>query len=187
MRRLLVTFVAVTVVTACGDSPTSPGDRSGSLSIHMTDSPFSEAQAVLITFSEVSVHQENTDWTVVPFAAGATSRTCDLKQLEGAQDILGTEWLTAGRYTQIRLLVTAAALYDAPAAAGPCAGTIDPPGDPIGEVEIPSGEVKLNRPFELAEESTTTIVLDFDGDQSIHETGNGRYIMRPVISVASVQ
>jgi len=153
----------------------------------MTDSPFSEAQAVLVTFSEVSVHREDTDWTVVPFADSATSRTCDLKQLEGAQDILGTGALTAGMYTQIRLLITAAALYDTPAAPGACAPTIDPPGEPIGEVEVPSGEVKLNRPFELAEDGMTTIVLDFDGDQSIHETGNGRYIMQPVITVASVQ
>jgi hypothetical protein len=31
-----------------------------------------------------------------------------------------------------------------------------------------------------------TMLLDFDGNQSIHLTGNGRYMMSPVISVLSV-
>jgi hypothetical protein len=36
-------------------------------------------------------------------------------------------------------------------------------------------------------DGTTTIVLDFDGDKSIKETGNGRFMMSPVIGVKSVQ
>jgi hypothetical protein len=30
-------------------------------------------------------------------------------------------------------------------------------------------------------------MIDFDGDKSIHQTGNGRYTMSPVISVVSVK
>jgi hypothetical protein len=30
------------------------------------------------------------------------------------------------------------------------------------------------------------MVLDFDGDQSVHETGNGRYMMSPVVGIVSV-
>jgi hypothetical protein len=33
----------------------------------------------------------------------------------------------------------------------------------------------------------TAILLDFDGEQSIHETGGGRFVMTPVIGVVSVQ
>jgi hypothetical protein len=47
--------------------------------------------------------------------------------------------------------------------------------------------VKLNRQFDVPAGGATTILLDFDGDRSIHETGNGRYMMRPVIAVVSVQ
>lgn len=54
-------------------------------------------------------------------------------------------------------------------------------------VEIPSGEVRLNRQFDLTANAATTILLDFDGDQSVRETGNGRYMMTPVITVVSVQ
>jgi hypothetical protein len=54
-------------------------------------------------------------------------------------------------------------------------------------VEIPSGEVKLNRQFTVPTSGSTTMLLDFDGDRSIRETGNGRFMMTPVIAVTSVQ
>jgi hypothetical protein len=53
-------------------------------------------------------------------------------------------------------------------------------------LEIPSGEVKLIQPFELTGTGTTTIELDFDGDQSVRQTGNGRYRMTPVIKILAV-
>ena len=54
-------------------------------------------------------------------------------------------------------------------------------------VTIPSGEVKLNREFDVSSATTTTMLLDFDGDKSVRDTGNGQYMMSPVIAVVSVQ
>ena len=54
-------------------------------------------------------------------------------------------------------------------------------------VTIPSGEVKLNRAFDVPEGGATTVTIDFDGEKSVHETGSGEYMMSPVISVVSVQ
>jgi hypothetical protein len=31
-----------------------------------------------------------------------------------------------------------------------------------------------------------TMLLDFDGNQSIHATGSGRYMMSPVVTILSV-
>jgi hypothetical protein len=165
--------------------------------MRLTDSPFSDAKAVLVTFSEVSAHREDAEWATVPFAADAggaavTERTCDLKKLQGPVDILGGGLLTAGHYTQIRLVVKKATIYfdgTVDPAALACATTAVPPAGNTSkaDVTIPSGEVKLNRGFDLAADGTTTIVLDFDGDKSIHETGNGRFMMSPVIGVKSVQ
>jgi hypothetical protein len=97
--------------------------------------------------------------------------------------------LTAGHYTQIRLTVASATIYfDNPSGApSACATTIAAPAGRSANLDIPSGEVKLNRGFDLAADATTTIVLDFDGDKSIRETGNGRLMMIPVIGVKSVQ
>ena len=53
-------------------------------------------------------------------------------------------------------------------------------------VDVPSGEVKLNREFDITSNSPMTMLIDFDGNQSIHPTGNGRYMMSPVVTVLSV-
>ena len=54
-------------------------------------------------------------------------------------------------------------------------------------MDVPSDVVKLIHPFDITGSATTTILLDFDGDKSIHQTGNGAYKMQPVIKVVSVQ
>jgi hypothetical protein len=189
MRFTLLSTIAVlaTAVACGGDSPTSPS-QAGTLRVMLTDSPFTDAKAVLITFSEVTAHKStDEEFTKVPFA-GATSRTCDLKKLQSAQDVLGTGPLSPGQYTQIRLVVSSATLYFDNAAGGdPCAPTIAAPAGRSSVVEIPSGEVKLNRQFTVPEAGATTMLLDFDGDRSIRETGSGRYTMSPVVSVVSVQ
>jgi len=155
----------------------------------LKDSPYSDAKSLLVTFSDVSVHRDDQAadaWTKLPFAAGS-ARTCDLKKLVTAQDILGVGALPAGHYTQIRLTVTSAALYfDTAAAGAACAEAITAPSGNSASVEIPSGVVKLNREFTVSSGGSTTILLDFDGDKSVNQTGNGRYMMSPVISVVSV-
>jgi len=190
MRVIFAAVVGCTLsVLACSGSPTGPSGPSGRFNLMLKDSPFSDAKSVLVTFTEVTAHRDpETDFTKLPFAASATSRTCDLKKLETAQDILGVGTLPAGHYTQVRLLVSSATIYFENAAAGdPCAPTIAAPAGRNAPLEIPSGEVKLNRQFEIAASGATTMLLDFDGDRSIHQTGTGSYMMRPVIAVVSVQ
>ena len=173
---------------ACGGSNSPSG--SGSLNLMLKDSPYSDAKSLLVTFSDVSVHRADEgdeSWTKLPFAGGATSRTCDLKKLVTAQDILGVGSLPAGHYTQIRLTVTSASLHFENAAAGAaCVDTLPVVAGAMADVTIPSGVVKLNREFDVPEGGTATILVDFDGDKSVHETGNGRYQMSPVITVVSV-
>jgi hypothetical protein len=154
------------------------------------DSPYSDAKALLVTFSDVTAHRSGEGgFTKIPFGeAGALSRTCDLKKLVDAQDVLGVGSLTEGHYTQVRLVVSSATLYFEEASTGPaCATTIPVPGGRSASVEIPSGEVRLNREFDVTSTGATTMLIDFDGDKSVHETGNGRFRMTPVIGVVSVQ
>jgi hypothetical protein len=178
-----------------GSSTGSNSGAMGTLAIHLTDSPFSDAKALLVTFTDVSVHRADPgEWRTLPFAAGS-SRTCDLKKLNGATDVLGVGSLPAGKYTQVRLNVSSAVIYfDAPSVGAACAPQIAPPAGTHAPVDIPSGEVKLNNEFTVTG-SATTMLLDFDGDQSIHQTGSGngngnnnsKYMMSPVIRVVSVQ
>ena len=179
--------ILVVAAAACGGGGASTAPSGGNAVVMLRDSPFSDAKAVLVTFSEVSAHKSGADFFTVPFAGGATSRTCDLKKLQTAQDILGTGPLAVGHYTQVRLVVSSATLYFDNAAAGSaCGALIAVPAGRSAPLEIPSGEVKLNRDFDISG-ATTTMLLDFDGDKSIRETGNGRFMMTPVIGVVSVQ
>jgi hypothetical protein len=165
-----------------------PAATNATLNVMLKDGPFVDAKAFLITFSEVSAHLSGGAFTSLPFVSGAASRICDLEKLTTAQDVLGTGPLPVGHYTQIRLVVTSATLYFDHASAGPaCAPAIAAPGGRQAAVTIPSGEVKLNREFDLMATNATTMLLDFDGDQSVKETGNGRYMMTPVINIVSVQ
>ncbi|MGE5357963.1 MAG: DUF4382 domain-containing protein [Bacteroidales bacterium] len=206
-----VIALAVATIVACGKSspatpsdgtgttsvsnPGTPGSSTGRLSVSLKDSPFSEASAVLIKFSEVSAHHSGGSWFTVPFANGAENRFCDLKQLQAktATDILGVATLETGHYTEIRLTVASAMLYfdQTPTTAGPCYSTeptmTPSAGKAAAVVNIPSGVIKLNRPFDIDGGATVNMLLDFDGDKSIHMLGNGKYQMSPVISVVSVQ
>lgn len=172
-------------------TPTTPA--SGTLSVRITDSPFSDARAVLVTFSAVNVHLADGDsWQTIPFTSGG-SRTCDLKKLQGPTDVLGVGSLPSGHYTQVRLVVSSANIYFDNASSGAaCAASIAAPSGKSASVDIPSGEVKLNHEFTVSG-GATTMVLDFDGDQSIKATGSGngksptKYMMTPVIRVVSVQ
>jgi hypothetical protein len=164
--------------------------------MRITDSPFSDAKSVLVTISELQVHREDAEWQTIPFPDDAATpaieaeRTCDLKKLQGPVDILGGGLLTAGHYTQIRLVVKKAVIYFdvAPDPAAPACTAVEPvlTSTNMANVTIPSGEVKLNRGFDLATDGTTTITLDFDGDKSIRQTGTGTYMMSPVIAIKQV-
>jgi hypothetical protein len=217
MRSMAGLAVVVVLTGACSGSasapatsefgnPAAPSANSGgssSLTLMLKDSPFSDAKSLLVTFSEVNVHASGDNWITVPFVSGS-SRTCDLKKLETAQDVLGVGLLPAGHYTQLRLVVSSATIYfDNPAAGPACASSISAPAGTNAPVDIPSGELKLNREFDLASSGGTTILLDFDGDRSVKQTGSGnpdgngrgngggngvtgKYMMTPVIGIVSV-
>jgi hypothetical protein len=192
--RLGILVLSLTGLWACssgGGNTTSSGGSSGTagasgtLTISLTDSPFDDAQSVLVTFSEVQAHHSGNGWVTVPFTTGNT-RTCDLKQLVGARDVLGVGSLPSGHYTQIRLVVSQSALYFDNKTSGPaCASYILAPSGNNAPLEISSGEIKLNREFDLTAGGASHILLDFDGDKSIHKTGNENYSMNPIISIVS--
>jgi len=54
---------------ACSDSPSSPSLTGGNFNLRLRDTPFTDAKAVLVTFSSVRAHRSDSDWTVVPSSA----------------------------------------------------------------------------------------------------------------------
>jgi Domain of unknown function (DUF4382) len=192
LRSLVVVAVVVAMACACASSNSTSPTPAGNATLHvmLKDSPFSDAKALLVTFSEFNAHAAGSGFgnePRLPFASDATSLTCDLKKLTNAQALLGTGALPAGHYTQLRLVVSSATLYfDNASSGGACAPTIAAPAGRSAAIDIPSGELRLNREFDLTGTTPTTILLDFDGDRSVRDTGNGRFMMTPVITVDSV-
>ncbi len=188
MRLAILGAAMLAAATSgCGASATSPTPTGSTLNVMLKDSPFSDAKALLVTFSEVSAHRSGGDFMPLPFTGGST-RTCDLKKLTTAQDILGSGPLPVGHYTELRLIVASAAIYfDTASSGAACGPTFIAPSGRMSSVTIPSGEVRLNREFDVTAVNVTTMLVDFDGDRSVNQTANGQYMMMPVIAVVSVQ
>jgi hypothetical protein len=194
-RSVIAVAVAAGLLSfACSGSdssptgPSGPGGSGGNFNIRITDSPYGSAKAVLVTFSDVSVHKDG-NWTKVPFSGGGSTRTCDLKKLQNsAQDILGAASLGQGAYTMVRLTVQGAKIFfdNSAVSSTPCAPSIAEPAGAAFPLTIPSGEVRLNGSFNISS-AVTTMLVDFDGESSINQTGNNAYMMNPVIRIVSVQ
>jgi Domain of unknown function (DUF4382) len=219
MRRVSVALVvALVLAVACSSSnPTSPGSTpavssgsstspgtgttgssgTGTLRLMLKDAP-TNASAVLVTFSAISVHMSGGGW--IELSSGLTSEslplTCDLIKLRSGGILLGTGEIAAGHYTQIRLMMPKVTLYQGgtPTSSLACvtaenAATAVPVGAVPAEgsdVTVPSGDIKLNHEFTLSGGTTLTITLDFDASKSIHETGNNKFMMTPVINIDSM-
>jgi hypothetical protein len=168
----IIIFMTGIIFTGCTeDNNTNPplGDQ-GRLKIHLTDAP-ADYDEVNITFSSIEIHREDTGW----FTVSTEIQNVDLLTLRnGATVLFADTILSVGKYTQIRLhIVDAEVVVD---------GITYP-------LEIPSGDqsgLKLIHPFEIIPDFTVELLLDFDAHRSIHQTGNGRYIMKPTIRVVPI-
>ncbi len=137
----------------------------GSLEIYVGDATGPWAH-VVVTFSEVQAHEAgaapDTGWHDVGMRAG----TVDLATLVGLSDLLASDRMPPGKYTDIRIVVTAAS------------GQMTD-GTPV-TFTVPSGELRANHPFQIASGGTTRLTVDIDLSQSIVHTTSG-YIFKPVL------
>lgn len=167
---LLIGMLAIVVVTAVFSGCLQEGK--GTLVLQITDAAgelnISHAN---VTISQVQVHKSaagGNNTTAGWYTIVNESQTFDLIALINVTEFFGSATLDAGMYTQIRLMVDA------------CLITVD--GIEY-ECIVPSGSLKLIKPFVLRENETTTLTLDFDVQESVLETGNHTYKFQPVIKV----
>ena len=179
MRRTSLILLAALALAAliaafgCSDttSPAAAGGE-GRLQLTLIDAraDFDEVNVVVIG---VRAHRAGDDSTGGWMTVSDDTFAVDLLTLtDGNGVVIADTLLPAGRYTQIRLLLGEGANV-----------VVD---SQTYDLEVPSGAtsgLKLNHPFTLAAGSLYAATLDFDAHRSIHRTGNGRWIMRPVIRV----
>jgi hypothetical protein len=166
MKRI-VAFAAFTLL-ACGPSGT------GTLRVELTDAPNPNVQSIFVTISKVTVVGDQGPETAV----SSTPYTVDLLTLKDHTTPLGQVTLPAGNVGQIRLELDP----NGPQYVVLTDGTQQP-------LKVPSGTqtgIKLVGQFPVNPCATHTVVLDFDGENSIetHPTGSGsEWILRPVVRV----
>src|SRR5262249_55656405 len=100
--------------------------------------------------------------------------TFDLLKLKAsdAQALLADANLSNGTYQQVRLEVSKVTVTDS-------SGTHD--------AKLPSGDLKVVGVFTVKGNSTSVAKFDFEADKSLHVTGNGQYILAPVIHLQTME
>jgi hypothetical protein len=207
--RLLVigcSLFGIFVLFACGGG--GGGDSfspvpTGTLAASMTDSagPY---QAVYVTVKELQVHlggNENNDgsWRTLEGFSKKTINLCSLTN--GVFEDLGTTVLTAGHYTQLRLILCddngGPVQYDENnepvvnilGIMHPHANYVVFDDDTWEMLEVPSAYksgVKLVKGFDINPEMTTEVKLDFDAYNSVVAAGQGKkWQLKPTIQVLS--
>ena len=150
----------------------------GRLVLKITDGPGDlNITKANITITEVRVHLSagagnesgnETNVTAGWYTIVNQTQTFDLISLQNVTDLLGSANLSAGWYTQIRLYVEKVVL------------TID---GVEYDCKLPSKTIKLIKPFRISANMTTTLTLDFDVQESVHQTGDGKYMFKPTIKI----
>ncbi len=153
-----------------GCSKSTKTTSKGEIKIYLADEP-TDFDAVNIVVSQVSVHTSDGDTVLGWRVICDTTQTFDLLELRnGAMVLFADHQLDPGHYTQIRLkvgdgshVIVDSSQYD---------------------LEIPSGYqsgIKINHQFQIEEDVTYELLLDFDAQKSIIEKGTGQYQLKPVI------
>lgn len=188
-KHTLATSLAIaTTLAACGGggggSSTPIPVQRGSLSIALTDAPSCGFDAVNVTVSRVRVHQSATaaaadsGWSEINLVPARKINLLNLTN--GVLEQLGETPLPVGHYTQVRLVLD-------PNSGNALANSVLPIGEPLEKsLDTPSAiqsGIKLNASFDVAANTRTDLVLDFDACKSVVTKGNGNYALKPVVKV----
>ena len=153
------------LITGC-----SLGTKTGTLELKLTDAPANfKIESAKVTLSSIEVHRANvggneSSWKTVV----RESQTFDLIELENVTTLLGKNDLEVGEYTQVRLFIDSAMV------------TVD--GIEYN-LDVPSEKLKLTKGFEIIEGETTKLTLDFDVKESIFQSKEGEFKLKPTIKI----
>jgi hypothetical protein len=166
--KLLIALGLFFAVLLAGCAGPSPPQGKGRVVFTMADAAadMGAVSSVKVTVDKVSVHSESKGWVDV----STVPKTYDLMELKASQEneVLADTQLDPGTYQQMRLHISKVVVTDSS-------------GD--HEAKLPSGELKIAGGLEVESNSTSTATFDFIADESLHVTGNGQYVMAPVIQV----
>lgn len=172
-------------LAGCGGGGDGGISGTGVMRLSITDAPACGFDQVNVTIEKVRVHQSSdaadsaSGWSEVVLD---TPKRVDLLTLtNGVLEELGQTSLPAGRYTQMRLVLSENS------ASNPLANSVVPTGGAETPLTTPSAQqsgLKFNVNMEVAADKVADFAIDFDACKSVVKRGNsGQYNLKPVISV----
>lgn len=160
------TTTDTTVVTPPAQNPTIDTNGRAVFMIKDATSTVQNVTAVVLTVDKVEVHSTSSGWVTVSSAV----KQYDLVQLRdtGAAKLLADINLAAGTYDQIRLNISKVMVT----ASGK-----------TQTAKLPSNTLKIVNQLTITAGQTAVATLDFELAKSLHLTGDGKYILAPVVKL----
>jgi hypothetical protein len=205
IRIVYIMFcLSMLLLVACGDGGGGSLEAEGMLKVTLTDDPAS-FEGVYITIVQVLVHQSadageeeiaesshEAGWREVALSE-SISMPINLLELQDVKTLLAEDALPAGHYQQIRLVLeenTDTELFNYVILKEELVETAQQEnGDEHIPLETPSAQqsgLKLINQFTILEGMTTELLIDFDAEESVIETGNGKFQLKPVLKMEAV-
>ncbi|MFA5763895.1 MAG: DUF4382 domain-containing protein [archaeon] len=161
---LLLIATALFLFGCTAQSSTGNGD--GNFVVTLTDAAanMGSVSQINVTVDSVRVHSETQGWITL----SSNQQTYDLLQLkaEGSQVVIAQTSVDSGNYNQIELNISNVMVVDDK-------GT--------HSAKLPSGSIRINTSASVDANATTAAKFDIIADESLHTTGNGEYILAPVV------
>lgn len=178
----LLAIIAIVGFGACSDNNDNSGnsDNTAKVSVMLTDAPgdydevWVEVEDVMVKMDVKNGNEDEEGW--ITLGDIHTGQVDLLKLTGGETKLLADAELPAGNITGMRLIL-----------GGDNEIVVD---DKSFTLKTPSAEqsglkIKVNQEIEAGLEYN--FILDFDVDKSIVETGNEKYILKPVIRASLVE
>ncbi|MFC1948023.1 DUF4382 domain-containing protein [Chloroflexota bacterium] len=173
MRNLILQVLSVVVMSslifigACGDDDKTEVET-GIIVLGVTDKPDEDISAINVTTKLIEGNVRGTEnesgWQTLL----DVEKSFNLIAVAGVEEILGETEIPAATYNQIRMHVESVVV------------TLN--GKDI-EAKVPSGIIKLVKPFEIKAGEKTVVTFDFDAEKSVVITGADNIIFKPVIKL----
>lgn len=167
-RTAILALAIALIVVVGGLGIFMTGSKSAgaaTVSIFVKDMP-DDWTHVNVTFSQVRIHAASagneSGWHSLPLK----KQTLDLASLTNMSGLLASGNVSAGKYTQIRIVVESVT------------GTMA--NGTAVNFTVPSGELKTTHPFNVTAGHTETLTLDFDLSHSMVLKSSG-WIFKPVL------